>query len=108
MSRSSALALLLVAFLLGGCGLTGSAKKGPPPKTLSHAQLVHAVKQASKRFVRQAKRVHFEAGTSFVKVERAERTIVIPAYEHLLFTLQGLTPPPADAAGYRGMLGSLN
>jgi hypothetical protein len=106
MTRYAAIVLALAVFVLAGCSITGTAKQQPPPKTLSHYQLVHGSKRAFKRFARQTKRIHHSG--NFFKDERAARTILIPAYEHLLFALHQLQPPPADAKSYRKMLGTLN
>ena len=60
------------------------------------------------RFARRLKRSHFKVHTSYPKLLTVERTIIIPAYERLLFVLHGLVPPPADAVAYRRMLATFN
>jgi hypothetical protein len=107
--KAALLALLLAAVLVAaGCDPLASKTTTAPEKTLSHAQLVHAANRACVRFVRRLKHSHFTANTSFPKREKEEQTILIPAYERLLFVLHGLAPPPADAAAYRKLLATFN
>ena len=103
MRRWSWLALLFGAFLLAGCDVMGSSNsKGPPPKTLSHAQFVHAGDRACARFLHRVRRVNTH--TAFPKLEALERKVIIPAEEHVIVVLRRLVPPPRDAAAFHRVL----
>jgi hypothetical protein len=103
MSRWGWLALLFGAFLLAGCDVTGSSNsKGPPPKTLSHAQFVHAGNRVCARFLHRVQRV--DTHTAFPKLESLERKVIIPAEEHVIVVLRRLAPPPRDAAAFQRVL----
>jgi hypothetical protein len=100
------LTLVLAALLVAGCDITGTTKKTPPPKTLSHAQFVHAANRACARFERRAKRL--KPSRNIDRVVAQDRRIVVPAFERLLFELRGLEPPTSEAAAFRRMLATLN
>jgi hypothetical protein len=85
----------------------GSSKSnGPPPRTLSRAQFVRRANRACARAARRTKA--FKGSRSFAVVEAELRNVFIPAQEHLLVVLRGLTPPPSDAAGFQRMLGTFD
>src|SRR5213593_2160222 len=103
MTRSGALALLLVAFLLAGCGVTASAK-APPPQTLSHGRFVYLVRQATRRMV--CGTPHGKP-TTFQQA-RAQLRSFLNAYERWLFSLRGLAPPASDAIVFHRLLGDMD
>jgi hypothetical protein len=102
------LAPVLAAFLVAGCGVLTATKLKPKAKTLTHAAFVQRANRACVRFEHGLQGVHLKASRNFQKIDTLERTIVIPAYERLLFVLRGLAPPPADVVDYRRMLATFN
>jgi uncharacterized lipoprotein YajG len=101
------LVIVLAASLLAGCDVMGSTQtKGPPPKTLSHAQFVRAADSACARAERKTRA--FKKSANLAVVEAELRNVFIPAQEHLLVVFRQLTPPRADAAGFQQMLGTFD
>lgn len=93
---------LLAVVSLVGCG---TAKPKPPPKTLSHGRFVFLANHACAVAVRKAKR--FKTPTNlqmFDRVAAATQRV----YDRMLFVLQGLAPPPSEAAAYRRLLDAAN
>jgi hypothetical protein len=97
--------LLVAALLLSGCAVLTSQQLKPEPETLTHGRFVYLADRACARDIRNAK--GFKRPTSHAMYDR-ELKAATRSGEHLLFSLRGLAPPPADAKEFRRMLASLN
>lgn len=98
--------LLVAAFVLSGCGVLTKEDLKPQAKTLTHGRLVYLADRACRHEKRHIP--VFKPGTSPAEAERKLHKVLLPTYDHLLFNLHGLAPPPADAVAYRRMLATLN
>jgi hypothetical protein len=99
--------LLGAAFLLSGCAVLTKQELKPTPPTLTQGRFVYLGNRACRRFVRRVTGI--PKPKSSPEAARADvEKIFFPAYEHLLFTLRGLAPPPSEAVAYRRLLATFN
>ena len=96
---------LLVACLLSGCAVLTKQELKPTPPTLTQGRFVYLGNQACRRFVRRVTRI---PPKNPVAARAYVQKTFFPAYEHLVFTLRGLAPPPSEAVAYRRLLATFN
>ena len=100
MTRSSTVALVLAALLLGGCSLVSSANNAPP-KTLSHFQFARRANHMCALGNRRVKGLRKPVN---VAMYVRETNAVIRSQERIIVGFRGLTPPPSDAGSFSRLI----
>jgi hypothetical protein len=99
--------LLAAALSLSGCGVLTKDNLEPTAPTLTHGRFVYLGNGICARDLRFDKHFLKTPPKTHQEYDKDVRTLN-KSFEHAIFDLRKLEPPPADAAAFRQLLASFN